>query len=67
MGRQVPATCRAAVIAIGLLSWPGIMHGTSFTISAQQPRNSAFQGGWMRIDAVVTDRDGRIVTDGRRF
>ncbi len=60
-----PAIC-AIALAAGLLSAAGIP-GRPFALSAfQQPREAPrFRVGVdaVRIDAVVTDRDGRIVTD----
>jgi VWFA-related protein len=54
------------VLAIGLLSSPYIIDGVPFAVAAgQTPDVPRFRVAVdaVRVDAVVTDRDGRIVTD----
>jgi VWFA-related protein len=59
------ATC-AIVLAMGLLSSGDLIRGDPFSVRAQETRETPrFRIGVdaVRIDAVVTDRDGRIVAD----
>jgi VWFA-related protein len=57
---------RAIVLAMGLLSSADVIRGGPFAVSAQETRETPrFRIGVdaVRIDAVVTDREGRIVAD----
>jgi VWFA-related protein len=64
--RRVGAVTGTAVLAIGLLSSPYIIGESPFAVAAgQTPDVPRFRVAVdaVRVDAVVTDRDGRIVTD----
>src|SRR5258705_13668946 len=58
------AATSAIVLAMGLLSSTDLIRGGAFSVSAQEAREAPrFRGAVdaVRIDAVVTDRNGRTV------